>query len=419
MPSSPDPETPPPLPRKPMPIAEIRGAARLVTRSSLGITRMAEGVHRAVWNTMGIPGSLKTGRTRGLTGLIYSGVHGGLRAAGLGVDAVLAGLQPLLENEEIPAAPPTPQREAILSALNGFMGDQLAARDNPLASPMILRHGGKRLDWQTPPAPTHLSTKALLLIHGLCMNDLQWVTRHNDQVVNHGDALAAALDYTPVYARYNSGLHVSQNGRALSAQLEELVRHWPTPLDELTVVAHSMGGLVMRSALHIATQDGLGWPSHLKKIVFLGTPHHGSPLERAGAWVDERMGSMDYTAPFVPLGQVRSAGITDLRFGNLLDADWQGINRFARLPDTRQIVPLPRDVACFTVAATTGDKRSILADRLFGDGLVPLHSALGHHDDPRRSLVFGKDAQLIAYRTNHLALLSSPEVTRQMVDWLS
>ncbi len=419
MTSSPDPETPPKRPRKPVRIAEIRGAAKLITRSSLGITRMAEGVHRHVWNTMGIPGGTKTGRTRGLTGLIYSGVHGSLMAAGLGVDAVLAGLQPLLENEEIPAAPHTPQREAILSALNGFMGDQLAAHNNPLATPMILRHAGNILNWQTPPASTHLSGKVLLLVHGLCMNDLQWDARHNGQSVNHGKALAAALNYTPIYARYNSGLHVSQNGRALSAQLEQLARHWPTPIDELTVVAHSMGGLVIRSALHHATQDGLRWPAYLKKIVFLGTPHHGSPLERAGAWVDERMGSMAYTAPFVPLGQMRSAGITDLRFGNLLDADWQGSDRFARLPDTRQIVPLPTNVACFTVAATTADKRGILADRLIGDGLVPLHSALGHHDDPRRSLIFPASAQLIAYRTSHMALLSSPDITRQMVDWLT
>ncbi len=419
MSASPTPETPPKLPRKPMRIAEIRGAAKLVTRSSLGITRMAEGVHRSVWNTMGIRGGTKSGRTRGLTGLIYSGVHSSLMAAGLGVDAVLAGLQPLLENEEVPASPHTPQREAILSALNGFMGDQLAADHNPLATPMTLRHEGQVLSWQTPPSPTQVSAKVLLLIHGLCMNDLQWNTRHNEQSVNHGDALAAALGYTPIYLRYNSGLHVSQNGRALSAQLAQLAAHWPTPLDELTVVAHSMGGLVMRSALHYATQDGLRWPAHLKNIVFLGTPHHGSPLERAGAWVDERMGSMAYTAPFVPLGQMRSAGITDLRFGNLLDADWQGNDRFTRNPDTRQVVPLPTDVACFTVAATTADKRGILADRLIGDGLVPLHSALGHHDDPRRSLAFGEDAQLIAYRTSHMALLSSPDITRQMVDWLT
>jgi hypothetical protein len=60
-----------------------------------------------------------------------------------------------------------------------------------------------------------------------------------------------------------------------------------------------------------------------------------------------------------------------------------------------------------------------VADRLLGDGLVPLHSALGYHDEARRKLAFGQAAQWIAYRTSHLELLSSPAVTRQMVQWLA
>jgi hypothetical protein len=50
---------------------------------------------------------------------------------------------------------------------------------------------------------------------------------------------------------------------------------------------------------------------------------------------------------------------------------------------------------------------------------VPLHSALGHHDDPLRCLVFAKPSQWIAYRMGHLELLSSPEVTQHMVAWLT
>jgi pimeloyl-ACP methyl ester carboxylesterase len=261
--------------------------------------------------------------------------------------------------------------------------------------------------------------KVLLLIHGLCMNDLQWHAQRNGQVVDHGEALASNLGYTPVYLRYNSGLHTSQNGHELSALLEQLVTHWPTPIEELTVVAHSMGGLLTRSAFHYAKQDRLRWPDCLKNMVFLGTPHHGAPLERAGNWVDVILGSTPYTAPFAKLGQLRSAGITDLRWGNVLDADWQGHDRFHRKPDNRQLVPLPEGVACYAVAATMAPKRGALADRLIGDGLVPLHSALGQHDDPQRSLVFAKTSQWIAYRTGHMALLSSPEVTRQMVQWLT
>jgi hypothetical protein len=238
-------------------------------------------------------------------------------------------------------------------------------------------------------------------------------------VVDHGEALASALGYTPVYLHYNSGLHTSQNGRELSAQLEQLVTHWPTAIEELSFVAHSMGGLLIRSAFHYAKQEGLTWPGHLKNIVFLGTPHHGAPLERAGNWVNTILGGMTYTRPFTTLGRLRSAGITDLRYGHVLDEDWHGHNRFHRKPDNRQPVPLPESVALYTVAATKAARRSALADRLIGDGLVPLNSALGHHDDERRKLLFSEDSQWIAYRMNHMDLLTSPEVTRQMVQWLT
>ncbi|PKO62362.1 MAG: permease, partial [Betaproteobacteria bacterium HGW-Betaproteobacteria-18] len=171
--------------------------------------------------------------------------------------------------------------------------------------------------------------------------------------------------------------------------------------------------------LFAANQAAMRWPAVLKNIVFLGTPHHGSPLERAGNWIDVILGSTPYSRPFAKLGQLRSAGITDLRYGLVLDADWQGHDRFRRKPDSRVPLPLPAGVTCFTVAATTAAKRSPVADRLVGDGLVPLHSALGQHDEPQRCLNFAPDHQCIAYRTSHLALLNSPAVATQVLAWLT
>jgi hypothetical protein len=82
-------------------------------------------------------------------------------------------------------------------------------------------------------------------------------------------------------------------------------------------------------------------------------------------------------------------------------------------------LPLPEGVACYAVAATLASERSALADRLTGDGLVPLHSGLGEHDDPARSLIFAKDSQWIAFNTGHMELLSRPEVTQQVLKWLT
>jgi len=390
----------------------------MATQATAGVTRVAEGLHRSVWDTMGITGGKEPGLTRGITGLVYKCVHDGTLLVGKGLDTVLARLEPFLESAE-KAKPETPERERMLAALNGVMGDRLVADGSPFATPMTVRFRGKVISRHTPPPISEVTGKVLLLIHGLCMNDLQWQVQHEGQGFDHGEVLERTLSYTPVYLRYNSGLHTSQNGRELSAQLEQLVTSWPVPIEELAVVAHSMGGLLTRSAFHYATQEALSWPGNLKNIVFLGTPHHGAPLERAGNWgVDVILGSMSYSAPFAKLGQLRSPGITDLRYGHVLDEDWQGHARFQRRPDSRTPVPLPEGVACFTVAATAAAKRSPLADRLIGDGLVPLNSALGNHKDELRNLRFQDEKQLIVYRTNHLELLSSPEVSRQMVEWL-
>lgn len=405
-------------PLKHLRAADLRGVAQLATQATSGVTRIAEGVHQSVWRTMGVSGGKQLGQTGGITGLVYQGIQGLTQLVGKGLDGLLAKLEPLLESA-VDGDAATPQREAVLAALNGVIGDRLVTSGNPLATPMSLRYQGAALDWQALPPMPDATGKIVLLIHGLCMNDLQWQPSGAALPGNHGATLAAELGYTPIYVRYNTGLHTSQNAHELSRQLEQLLAHWPTAVDELAVIGHSMGGLVIRGALHYAQADGLRWPGVLKHLVFLGTPHHGAPLERAGNWVDVILGSTPYSAPLAKLGQLRSAGITDLRYGHVLDLDWQGHDRFRRKPDSRQRLPLPEGVACFAVAATLAAKRSALADRLIGDGLVPLHSALGEHDDPTRTLRFATSNRMMAYRTNHMALLSSPAVTQQLVAWLS
>jgi hypothetical protein len=154
-------------------------------------------------------------------------------------------------------------------------------------------------------------------------------------------------------------------------------------------------------------------------VVCLGTPHEGAPLEKAGNWVDVLLGSTPFSRPFARLGQLRSAGITDLRWGHVVDADWEGLDRFRRKPDSRQHIPLPPGIAFYTVAATVATARSPLSERSLGDGLVPLPSALGRHADKARCLQFDKGAVWVAYGTHHMGLLSSPKVGRKLAHWLS
>lgn len=429
---------------------DLKAAAQLATQATQGVLNMVEGVHRSVHRQLGLSTGVEPEKTSGLTGQVYRGIRGVAALVGKGSDAVLGALVPLMDD---PATHPeaSPQREAVLAALNGVMGDRLVATGNPLAQAMELRIGGQTLSLNTPEnleqqlctSPgTAVSPHLLLMIHGLCMNDTQWRRQGHD----HGADLAQALGCTPVYLRYNSGRHVSQNGRELSQQLERLVAAWPVPLERITLVGHSMGGLVARSAVQLAHEAGQGWPALLRELVFLGTPHHGAPLERAGHGVDVLLGATPFSAPFVKLGQLRSAGITDLRHGYVTDADWQsapGEGWRAGFEDRRVPLPLPDGVACFAVAATlagqpgakaagksrqkgplahaetppAGLAASALA-AVAGDGMVPLASALGQHPEARRQLVFARDSQRTVYRTGHLDLLSSPVVAEQLLAWL-
>lgn len=395
----------------------------MATQAVVGVTHIVEGVHQSVWTTLGVAGGDQPGRTGGLTGLIYNSIRTVAQLLGAGAEQLL-NRWPSSGRAQADEDNATVQRTAVISILNGVMGDRLAASANPLAISMHLRYQGRPLDLQAVTPPPGATSRVLLLIHGLCMNELNWqassLLRASKPAPqsDHAQALADACGYTPVYLRYNTGLHISQNGRALSALLQQLVERWPVAIDDLSVLAHSMGGLIVRSALYYGREQRLGWTDRVRNVVFLGTPHHGAPLERAGNRVDVLLGSTPYSAPFARLGQLRSAGITDLRYGNLLDDDWRDHDRFRRKADSRRPVPLPDGVACFAVAASSAAKGSTLAERVIGDGLVPLPSALGQHADARRQLGFAREAQLVVYRTRHIDLLHSAEVTRRLLQWL-
>jgi hypothetical protein len=243
-----------------MDAADLRGVSRLTIDGIAGIVDVVEAMH---YHIASVPSLLakptRRERTTGITRLVYRSIRGVIGLVAHGLDRLLARFEPLLAERST-----WPGREALLAALNGVLGDYLAASHNPLAIAMRLRRHGAVLPVERSSlaaAIPQAGGKLVVLLHGLCMNDLQWKRKGHD----HGAALAHDLAYTPVYLHYNSGLHISTNGRAFAKLLENLVRAWPVPLTELVLIGHSMGGLVARSACHYGALAHHKWRQRLDK----------------------------------------------------------------------------------------------------------------------------------------------------------
>ncbi|MEM1043486.1 MAG: alpha/beta hydrolase [Bacteroidota bacterium] len=398
--------------RAPFSAEDLYGVARLGTDAVAGVTDLVEAVHATVASPVGRPL-----RTRGIAGAVYRAIRTVTAWVRRGLDGTWA----LGDARRERAAPPadSPTREALIAALNGVLGDALAAQDHPLATPTHVRYHGRPLALDASSLAAAVSDPretVLVRVHGICMHDGQWVES------GAPDALAAGLGATPVALRYNSGRHISENGRDLAGALDALVRAWPRPVSRLVVVGHSMGGLVARSAFHYGAEAGHGWPAAGAALVTLGSPHHGAPLERAGSVVDALLDATRWTAPFARIGRVRSAGVTDLRFGNVLDEDWAGHERPPR-GDARHPLPLPAGVTCYLVAAVIAeDSEGRLrrgAGHWVGDGLVPVASALGRHPDPDRRLAVPPGRTWTAVGMDHFDLIRRPEVTAKLLEWLA
>ena len=128
------------------------------------------------------------------------------------------------------------------------------------------------------------------------------------------------------------------------------------------------------------------WPARLGDLVFLGTPHHGAPLERArplGRPAARRHArtprrSRAWARCAAPASPTCATATCSTRTGT-------GATASRAAPTARQPVPLPAGVRCYAAGGQLGDAAGDLKERLLGDGLVPLDSALGRHRRPARA----------------------------------
>jgi pimeloyl-ACP methyl ester carboxylesterase len=233
----------------------------------------------------------------------------------------------------------------------------------------------------------------------------------------YGTRLARDLGCTAVYVRYNSGRRISRNGRDLSELLAALVEAWPVEVAEIALVGHSMGGLVARSACHLAAEQEAAWASNVRHVVSLGTPHMGAPLEQVVHVASAALDAVPETRPFGAFLRRRSGGIRDLRHGSLVDEDWQERDPDAlRAAACREVPLLEGATHCFVAATVTRSPRHPLA-RLIGDWLVLEPSASGR--GRTRRIPFRTEHGMHLGSATHFALLNHPEVYERLRAWLA
>ncbi|TNE68899.1 hypothetical protein EP331_14885 [bacterium] len=374
--------------------SKLRDSGKLSIEAILAITDLVEEIHTSL--------SLTKQKKGGISGFVYWLIRFITKAVGLGVDSLLRNLEHQFDGiptEQFQGV--SPSNQAVLSALNGVLGDYLFDRNSALAIPMQLEKVEKN------------SATIILWVHGLCMNANQW-NRNN---VDFRSVVHQNLGFSNWSLTYNTGRHISENGKELSFLLEKEFLNNPE-LETMSIVAHSMGGLVIRSAVFYADKLGHSWLKKLKKVIFLGTPHHGSPLEKAGNWFENLLTKTEYTKAFAKLGTVRSSGITDLRFGNLTDQDWMYNNRFKRAHDPRNPIPLVPSIAWYAVAGSITQTANQVGDFFPGDGLVPVKSAMGISTYDRYTLVFKPENTFIARGVGHFDLLCDEKIAEKVLMWL-
>jgi pimeloyl-ACP methyl ester carboxylesterase len=237
--------------------------------------------------------------------------------------------------------------------------------------------------------------------------------------VTYGASLQRDLGVTPLYLRYNTGLHISENGEALAQLLETLVAEFPVPVEELVLVGYSMGGLVVRSACHVAAEAGLSWLSRVRRAIYLAVPHLGAPLERLGKLVASTLQAIPnpYTQLVADVVNLRSSGVKDLGFANLLKQDWEGADNEALLQNRRHPVPLLPGISHHLLVGTVAPDENHLLAALFGDGVVPMASAAGRAGAEDRSPIFPQENVKVVTGVDHIKLAHHAGVYEQVRAW--
>lgn len=376
--------------------ADWQGLGDLIAIGTERLTRPVEGVHRAItdrWTGLAGPWGVPV---RQVSRAFASPVYASIRLIGSGVGRTV-GFVATTEAGSKHLRPLWKSRlgGGVQSFVNGLWGDELERQQSKLSIEMNIRseHG-----YSIGADPTSLveafpeaTPRLVVLLHGLGDTEDIWKAKEGKR------ALAGTLidhSLTPLLVRYNSGRTLADNGKDLSRLLEDVVGNWPIAVDDISLIGHSMGGLVARSCLLAADHAGHRWKDRAGHIVTVGTPHLGAPIEKSVNWMSRGLAYASMSRPIGEFVDQRSAGIKDLGIGLKEDTD--------------------PDIEHHFVAGTVTSKPDRLLGKLVGDLVVPVGSATGAS---RRTPDSSGAVRVLGGR-NHRDLIHDLNVHEEILVWL-
>jgi triacylglycerol lipase len=309
-----------------------------------------------------------------------------------------------------------------VSILNGVIGDRL--QNTPLSIEMNFYLNNRPIVLDKNNIATvygdsniALTPKLCVLIHGVTDNERTWTMPDSS---DYGRLLAQDFGYTPFYLRYNTGLHISDNGKMLAAILEQLQHHYPIEIKEICIIAHSMGGLITHSACHVAQEQNLTWTQSLKQIFLLATPHLGSFLEKVANLTTNILEKVPnwHTRLVGKVLNLRSAGIKDMRFGYLIESDWKHQDADKLLRNNKKPPKLLENVAYYIISGRLTLKEKHWLTQFFGDILVSTNSATAQSKNTDE-FNFPAENHVQLPKMYHFQLQASEKVYGQLTTWLT
>lgn len=303
----------------------------------------------------------------------------------------------------------------ILPGVLGLFKNSRSNKKNFFNIDMSLRVDGEDV------SPTQLnlplrfqekSKKIILFVHGLMDDEKCW-QRPKEEGPAFGKLFEEKTNHIVLYIRYNTGLHISTNGKKLNKILNRLELLYGDHFNEIDLVGHSMGGLILRSTGHYGEKEFSPWIPKLKSVFLISVPSYGSFVEQFANATSFFL-SKFYFFHVGWIGKVidlRSDGIKDLRLGYMVDEDWDHPTRtnkpfhFKRTP----ITPI-KSVKYHLILGNMGKTESSIVGKVLGDGMVHKKSAIGKSFFMDTDPIHDGSTLKEFSSTGHISILNKPEV---------